>query len=98
MKQTDPLTPAEIAVFGADARRRPDGSIEERGIKWSGSSPEAVAAAQPEQWPPHLQPVPPAASVPRIVTAPADEAASAPPAAPTPGRTVFIHDWPERAQ
>ncbi len=82
MKQSDPLTPAEIAVFGADARRRPDGSIEERGIKWSGSSPEAVAAAQPEQWPPAPTPAPspPAASAQRTID------------------PRLVHPWPDMKQ
>jgi len=83
VKQTDPLTPAEIAVFGPDARRRPDGSIEERGIKWPGSSAEAVAAAQHEEWPPLLQPVPepPAAPAPERTIDPRS-----------------VHPWPERTQ
>jgi hypothetical protein len=89
MKQSDPLTPAEIAVFGQDARRRPDGTVEERGIKWPGSSPEAAASAQPEEWP-LQQPVPEPA------------APAAPVPAPAPGqRTVdlaAVYPFPDRMQ
>jgi hypothetical protein len=45
MKPSGPLTPAEKAVFGEDAVRGPDGVPIERGIRWSGSSPEACAEA-----------------------------------------------------
>jgi hypothetical protein len=83
VKQSDPLTPAEIAVFGHDARRRPDGTVEERGIKWTGSSPEAIAATTREEWPPASAPATPAAP---------------PQAEPRAVDPRLIHPWPERTQ
>jgi hypothetical protein len=40
-----PLTELEKQVYGFDAKRRPDGSVIEQGIRWPCSSPEAAAEA-----------------------------------------------------
>jgi hypothetical protein len=83
VKQDTALSAAERAVFGDDAVRGPDGNIIERGIRWSGSSPEAVAAAQPEEWP--------AAPVPATPAAP-------PPPEPRTIDLRAVHPCPERTQ
>jgi hypothetical protein len=87
MKQSDPLTPAERAVFGDQAKRGPDGKIIEAGIRWPGSSPEAAASAQPEEWP-LQQPVP-------------EPPAPAAPAPPAEQRTIDLRGvcaFPDRIQ
>jgi hypothetical protein len=100
VKQSDPLTPAEIAVFGADARRRPDGSIEEQGIKWPGSSPQAaeLAAAAASEAVQPAQPEWPGAPIDASLSAALDRLADV--RSPV-ERTIdlrLVHPWPEMKQ
>jgi hypothetical protein len=102
VKQSDPLTPAEIAVFGADAWRRPDGSIEEQGIKWPGSSPEAaeLAAAAASEAVQPAQPERPGAPIPAdaSLSAALDRLADVrSPVEPTIDLRL-VHPWPEMKQ
>jgi hypothetical protein len=45
-RSSEPLTDEERAVFGHDARRAPDGSIIEQGVKVSGSHAQPVFTAR----------------------------------------------------
>lgn len=79
-----PLDEAEKQVFGVDAKRRPDGTIIEQGIRWAGSSQEACAeaATRSASWPdnPVAAEPPPSPPVQRIID------------------LRLVHPWPDRTQ